>query len=89
MKLRITKVIPSFFLTILNKQGFKNLNPCFEKKKKVGNTKKPFIKGFFVGRFRDCLNSGARGRTRTVMVSLPVDFESTASTDFTTRALQN
>ena len=30
--------------------------------------------------------NGARGRTRTVMVLLPVDFESTASTDFTTRA---
>lgn len=30
---------------------------------------------------------GARGRTRTGTVSLPVDFESTASTNFTTRAL--
>ena len=30
---------------------------------------------------------GAGGRTRTGTVSLPVDFESTASTNFTTRAL--
>lgn len=32
-------------------------------------------------------SNGARGRTRTGTVSLPVDFESTASTNFTTRAL--
>ena len=30
---------------------------------------------------------GAGGRTRTGTVSLPVDFESTASTNYTTRAL--
>ena len=30
---------------------------------------------------------GARGRTRTGTVSLPTDFESVASTSFTTRAL--
>ena len=29
---------------------------------------------------------GTRGRTRTVMISLSVDFESTASTNFATRA---
>ena len=34
-----------------------------------------------------CFKNGARGRTRTDMALLPVDFESTASTDFTTRAL--
>jgi len=66
MKLRITQVSLSFFLTILNKQGFKNLNPCFEKMKKVGNTKKPFIKGFSVRRCRDCLNNGARGRNENI-----------------------
>ena len=32
-------------------------------------------------------SNGARGRTRTGTVSLPVDFESTASTNFTTRAI--
>ncbi len=30
---------------------------------------------------------GARGRTRTVMIFLSLDFESSASTDFTTRAV--
>ena len=32
------------------------------------------------------IQNGAQGRTRTGTVSLPVDFESTASTNFTTRA---
>lgn len=35
------------------------------------------------------LRNGARGRTRTGTASLPVDFESTASTSFTTRALRS
>ena len=35
------------------------------------------------------LNTGARGRNRTGTVLLPVDFESTASTNFTTRATAN
>ena len=35
------------------------------------------------------IKNGARGRTRTGTVSLPVDFESTASTSFTTRARED
>lgn len=37
-------------------------------------------------RLKEFLTHGARGRTRTGTVLLPTDFESVASTSFTTRA---